>query len=187
MRKNIPHALEIRETAIADYASGMSSRYVAQKYNIHCHKTVLRWVKYLGLQRTREEADYLQSIHLKGIRRNPATEFHKGIIPWNKGRICIEQSGPNHHNWRGGQSPYPPGWQKSLRESIRDRDNRTCQICGCLETQCKTRLEVHHIDYNKNNLDQSNLISLCKKCHTKTGFHREKWIDYFKRIKNMGV
>ena len=39
---------------------------------------------------------------------------------------------------------------------------------------------THHIDYNKDNLDESNLILLCKKCHGKTNHnHRDKWIELF--------
>jgi len=31
------------------------------------------------------------------------------------------------------------------------------------------------IDYNKENLEESNLISLCMPCHRKTNFNRDYW------------
>ena len=44
----------------------------------------------------------------------------------------IPCSGKDHWNWNNGSSfePYPIGWSKILKESIRVRDNHVCQICG---------------------------------------------------------
>ena len=51
--------------------------------------------------------------------------------------------------------------RQQLRQRIRDRDGNCCKVCGVSgET-----LSVHHIDYIKENLDATNLISLCAKCH----------------------
>lgn len=90
-------------------------------------------------------------------------------------------SGPDHHAWLGGISfaPYPTGWIEKLREAIRLRDNHTCQICGGKQKYLKYKLDVHHIDYNKENLDPRNLVSLCRGCHSKTNFYREQWIMKF--------
>jgi len=62
-------------------------------------------------------------------------------------------------------------WTKTLKESIRQRDNFTCQYCG--EKQTTRKLDVHHIDYNKENLNPDNLISLCLKCHRITSGNRD--------------
>ena len=40
-------------------------------------------------------------------------------------------------------------------------------------------LVIHHIDYNKMNNDESNLITLCKVCHGKTNGHREIFMRLF--------
>lgn len=92
-------------------------------------------------------------------------------------RILIEaNSGPKSHLWRGGKSfePYPLAFTRALKRSIRERDDRTCQICG----DCGN--EVHHIDYDKENCEPTNLITLCKSCHAKTNFRRECWETAFK-------
>ncbi|NQU99405.1 MAG: HNH endonuclease [Parcubacteria group bacterium] len=47
----------------------------------------------------------------------------------------------------------------------------------CLEN--KEKLSIHHIDYNKQNNNPNNLISLCRKCHVKTNFNRNYWKYYF--------
>ena len=48
----------------------------------------------------------------------------------------------------------------------------------------------NHIDYNKKNLEEKNLTSLCGSCHTKTNFNREYWQKYFTEkmeVKNVEV
>jgi len=64
-----------------------------------------------------------------------------------------------------------------IRETIRQRDNHLCQLCH--KKQCREKLSVHHIDYNKQNNKSSNLISLCRNCHRKTGYNRDYWYAYF--------
>jgi hypothetical protein len=47
---------------------------------------------------------------------------------------------------------------------------------------CLNALPVHHIDYDKKNNDERNLITLCISCHSKTNANREYWIEYLKPI-----
>ena len=93
-------------------------------------------------------------------------------------------SGENHWNWQDGKSfePYGEEFNDSLKEQIRKRDNFICQECGKIEEVLGCKLDVHHIDYDKTNNKPENLICLCKSCHAKTGFNREDWINYFKKI-----
>ena len=77
--------------------------------------------------------------------------------------------------WRGGTKPYPKGWNRRLRELIRKRDRHCCALCGKTEAKNGKKLEVHHIDYTKDNIELSNLISLCHKCHLMTGYNRNWW------------
>jgi len=67
---------------------------------------------------------------------------------------------------------------EELKTKIRVRDNHTCQICFVCSLVPK--LSVHHIDYNKDNCSENNLVSLCRKCHAKTNVNREHWKKYFK-------
>lgn len=91
--------------------------------------------------------------------------------------------GENHPNWQGGISnlPYPFEFNKKLKNKIKERDDKTCTMCD-KKTQ---KLCIHHIDYDKNNLNEKNLISLCYNCHPKTNFNREEWKVFFEsKIKN---
>ena len=95
------------------------------------------------------------------------------------------KSGERNPHWCGGSSlkGYPLGWNNTFKEQIRQRDGYKCQMCGCPEIENNRKLNVHHIDYNKENLNLDNLISLCDSCHCKTGTHHQRWINYFRKIK----
>ena len=104
----------------------------------------------------------------------------KGQIAWNKGKKFPEKSGKNCHLWRGGiyKNKYPTNWTDDLKESIRKRDNYKCKICDVRQNELKSinrKLDIYHIDYDKNNLDSNNLLSLCRKCHAKINTNREYW------------
>ena len=74
--------------------------------------------------------------------------------------------------------PYSSDWTKTLRISIRERDHYTCQICGKL--QGDIAFDVHHLDYDKQNCNPKNLITLCKSCHRKTSHNKRKLSDVSK-------
>ena len=103
-----------------------------------------------------------------------AVKFKNGSTPWNKG-ISGFQVGEKHYNWKGGVSrePYSVDWTNTLKRSIRERDCYTCQICS------QYGIDVHHIDYDKKNCNPDNLVTLCRKCHTKTNHNREDWTKFF--------
>lgn len=110
----------------------------------------------------------------------------KTRMAMNRQEVRDKISGENGSNWKGGitKDPYPQDWNDMLRDSIRQRDNYMCQECGIHQDELDgfhKRLSVHHIDYNKDNLNPNNLITLCVKCHTKTNYNREYWKEYFKQ------
>jgi len=115
-----------------------------------------------------EETKQKQRERMKGNTRG----FQKG----NKLNV-----GENNPSWKGGIAyfPYPDEWKDDLKESIRKRDNYTCQECGTHQDELNRKLHIHHIDYNKDNLSENNLISLCNSCHNKTNFNRDYWVHYF--------
>lgn len=126
----------------------------------------------------------------------PKTEEHKkkisnarqlrkltlGYINSTESRIkmSMAKQGVKHPFWNGGSSfePYTSDWSKTLRRAIRERDHYSCGMCR--KQQDDITFDVHHIDYNKKNCSPTNLILLCKKCHAKTNFNREYWVEYFK-------
>ena len=79
--------------------------------------------------------------------------------------------GEKNANWRGGVSfePYCPLFNNEIKEKIRNRDNRTCVLCGKSEIQNGQRLSVHHIDADKMqgcNGKSWYLCALCRSCNS---------------------
>ena len=100
---------------------------------------------------------------------------------------------PKHSKWMslfmGGtgipyeNSDYPEEYFR-IRKSILKRDNNICKLCEQHGNKKNNRIEVHHIDYNKNNNKERNLITTCHKCNDKVNFNRKYWKRFLKnRIK----
>ena len=87
-----------------------------------------------------------------------------------------------HYVHGQGNFPYPSKFSNKLKTKIRKRDNNKCQKCGKLEKDHFRKLDVHHIDYNKFNCDEMNLISLCTGCHTRTNKNRDYWYSFYTYI-----
>ena len=119
-------------------------------------------------------------------------EFYPCDIKEGGGKVCSFKcngvwtsknlSGENSSRWQGGKSfePYSLDWKESLREEVRKRDNYKCQLCSCPQEECNEKLHTHHINYNKRDCSINNLISLCRKCHTKTNINRKYWQEKLK-------
>lgn len=89
--------------------------------------------------------------------------------------------------WKDGRSfePYPIKFNNYLKESIRRRDHYICQICGKTQEENGRALDIHHIDYDKTNIDPSNLSSLCWSCNARANSNREYWISYFNDLQTI--
>jgi hypothetical protein len=98
------------------------------------------------------------------------------------------KTGKDNPNWQGGiwNNLYPIEFNDFLKESIRDRDGHKCQHCGKIEVQqikeTNKKLHIHHIDYNKQNCKEDNLITLCNKCNNKANYNRDFWFAYYNKI-----
>ncbi len=102
---------------------------------------------------------------------------------------------PNFNNYSSFE-PYGKEFNKELKEQISKRDNYRCQQCFRHQDELfikrknrkviKSKLDIHHIDFNKKNNNPNNLISLCRVCHSQTQLNREGWINYFQNKMNGG-
>jgi len=97
--------------------------------------------------------------------------------------------GEYNPNWKGGigSLPYPYKFNNEMKERIRERDNYTCQLCGMPQAECIRALDVHHIDYDKENLADDNLITLCNPCNIKANYNRNYWQNHIKQEANYGA
>jgi hypothetical protein len=99
-----------------------------------------------------------------------------------KKKMSLARQREKHWNWQGGISflPYPTTFNKELKQSIKDRDGNECKNPYC-EQRSKIR-DIHHINYNKQDCSQFNLITLCKSCNYKANFNRKEWKRFYKKI-----
>jgi len=78
----------------------------------------------------------------------------------------------------GELSEYGVEFTYELKEKIRNKSNRLCVKCSKTEKDNKKKLEIHHIDYDKLNNSEDNLVALCKSCHVATNTNRNYWQEY---------
>jgi len=103
------------------------------------------------------------------------------ITGFKKGQNILDKN----PNWKGGTSfePYSPEFNDQLKERIRNRDNHECQNCGMTEEEhiilYSRNLIIHHIDYNKMNCVDNNLITTCTQCNSRANFNREYWQEFY--------
>ena len=95
-----------------------------------------------------------------------------------KKKMGDARRGEKNWNWKGGIKckGYTAEWNGELQNKIRQKFSFVCQVCG------KNGHVVHHIDYNKKNNSDNNLITMCRKCHASTNFNRFFWESHFKYI-----
>ena len=129
----------------------------------------------LGIKRTEKQKNHLSKIK-KGTKQTDKAK--QKISDSLKGKTK-ELS----RNWQNGKSfeEYPQEFY-SIRNTILERDKYVWQ---CPDCEHKTdKLDVHHIDFNKKNNNPENLITLCRRCHSKTFGKNKKnfWIYYYQNI-----
>ena len=166
----------------------------------------LRKGTHVSLETLRKMREVHMGHFVSDVTRKKIREYNKktGKCPpsrkgWQHSSTSIEKMklvqtgrkvGEKNPNWHGGISfeEYSIAWTEDLKEAIRKRDKCTCQFCGKkqedLSEKLQKKLHVHHIDYDKKNLDFKNLISLCRSCHSKTNYNREKWTGLLQTLVN---
>jgi len=109
------------------------------------------------------------------------TEEHKKRLSEN----WADKFGSNNPNWEGGKSfeIYAQGFNDSLRKRIRKRDGDICQFCGSDGNGAK--VQAHHIDYDRQSIDELNLICLCRKCNNRANYDRPKWQFLFETLQEL--
>jgi len=184
------HTKESRlKISLNNNSSGMTGKHHSKESR---EKSSLSHLGYVTPEATKEKQ-----------RKNAGTAHHKldcqccfcknkrgnnHITEEHKRKIGLSEQGDKHWNWQGGITfePYPFEFNFDLKESIRKRDNYECQICGIEEELhilfYGRRLTVHHVTYNKRELDPNKLVTLCQKCHGDTNTDREYWEEYFLKL-----
>mgnify|MGYP001603507930 CR=1 FL=1 len=93
--------------------------------------------------------------------------------------------GDKNPNWRGGLSyEHYHGEYEEIRKGLIKRYGSRSGGIVCPSCQTASLMpQLHHINYNKQDNREENLIFLCPSCHGKSNFHRDHWETNFKNIK----
>jgi hypothetical protein len=123
---------------------------------------------------------------LRELRRQNAyvlvSEGKLNGADYRRGQSAIWVAGSNNHRWCNGEyapQVYDDNFTPELKKVVLDRDHYQCFVCD----KNDHRLHIHHIDYNKMNSVESNLVTLCARCHGRTTWtgDRAYWEIFFKR------
>ena len=145
----------------------------------------------MGQKRTKETRDKLSLSKMghivteetrKKIRTKALKQFENGMPEETRNKISsahIDWDFYNEHGCTRDQYPYGPEWTQKLKKQIAERDNCTCQLCGEV---LPDKWGTHHIDYDKWNNSEYNLVFLCNYCHSKTNHNRTFWEQHFKQL-----
>lgn len=158
-----------------------------EKVCIDCGKKLSRRAKYYGYQRCGSccRTDSLCSVYIDGrTNHNKCPECGKHISHGHKYCLTCRQLGERNHEFIDGtHGKYPSEFSDELREQIRFRDSYICQNCGMTKEEHVTvlgaTLAVHHIDYNKQNNQKNNLITLCGQCNVRANKNRIYWTEFY--------
>jgi hypothetical protein len=124
----------------------------------------------------------------KEIKRKKYKRCRDCWIEWSKiseNNPMFGKRGRNTGNYIHGRGyePYSPEFTEYLKEEIKKRDNYECQNCNMTEEEhlivYGRDLEIHHIDYNKKNCKEDNLITTCKQCNIRANYNHDYWMDYY--------
>lgn len=93
--------------------------------------------------------------------------------------------GPLASNWRGGVSkdPYCDIWKdREYKKDLRARDGHKCQNPECWGNCNHLPLHIHHINYNKEDCNPWNLITVCMGCNSRANTNMKYWENLYQGI-----
>ena len=162
----------ISEVIVRNDISEKMERRAKYRRNRRNRKTRYRKARFFNRKNSIKKDRFSPTMISKLHSHIKEIEFIKSILPITK--IVLETGQFDTQLMQNPELKYKPwGYQKgknysfaNTRKMILNRDNYTCQCCKGKRKDSK--LEVHHIVFRSNNGsdDESNLITLCKTCHS---------------------
>lgn len=137
---------------------------------------------------TEESKKKMRTNHIGMIGKHHTEESKRKISNAKEGANIDKLRGKNNPMWKGGVSyePYCIKFNNEFKERIREYWNRKCVICDKDEIENGRRMDVHHVDYNKDTCCDNSIplfVALCMTCHHKKVHSNEAyWEKYFREM-----
>lgn len=194
-----------KKCCVVGKLNGMYNKKIINTHKTNCQCCFCRVIR-KEIDMSGANNPFYNKRHTKEFKKNHSNRMKQENHPfWNKkrpkhsewmknnykkfvGEQFLNPKGKNNGNYQHGLShyPYPLEFNNKLKEFIRSINNYTCQNCNVKESKnlklYNRKLDVHHIDYNKQNCNLDNLISLCRSCNGKVNKNRDYWYAYFTYI-----
>ena len=178
--RNILRELVRFKTKLRSQSEAQLGQRICRKYNIDKNFLYNAYVKNgLSAKHISKSIGCSEWVIYRSLREMNITVKKSSDYPvWHKGIFGV-LIGKKAFNWNGGLSfePYSVEFNNILKSKIRKRDKNICKLCN--KRKYGKELSVHHIDYNKKNCKEDNLISLHRGCNTKVNKSRDYWFAYF--------
>lgn len=162
----------ISEVSVRNDISEKMNQRAKYRNNRRNRKTRYRESRFFNRKNSIKKDRFSPTMISKFHSHIKETEFIKSILPIKN--LVLETGKFDPQLMQNPELKYKPwGYQKgknygfaNTRDMVLNRDNYTCQCCKSKRKDSK--LEVHHIVFRSNNGsdDESNLITLCKTCHS---------------------
>lgn len=115
------------------------------------------------------------------VDRRPCCSMQCSYV--RRSRIMAAEKNPN---WAGGLSRMPYPWNfNAISKKVIERDAGICQNPSCAGTD--GRMTTHHINYDKQDCREINLIALCSACNSKANFGRDEWQRMYEAMMKIKV
>ncbi len=102
---------------------------------------------------------------------------------WVRERISEGVLRYYRRNGLGIVRTYPEEFNAILKRRIMRRDEFQCRNPGCKSTGKGRRLGLHHTNYDKQDCQDGNLITLCRSCNTRANYvSRHLWMLFYQFI-----
>jgi len=161
----------MRERMLGNNISKVNSEVISQKAKKRWSHPMFREkmakifndTSYKKNKSTKAKKNWCNPLYKNRVLTNQKKAFQNPAI-----LAKMTKWGAENHNWRGGIAfePYGQGFTQKFKDKIKTRDNNNCALCSEVKN-----IDIHHIDFNKKNNVEENLISLCKHCHRKIHKH----------------
>lgn len=106
----------------------------------------------------------VNGVPLRGVANIGRTPWNKGLRAATNKKVAQASRGLKEYHWNGGHTkvPLPPAQRVRIRteSTYRKLVKDSCELCTR-----KDSLDVHHIDGDRKNNNDTNLITVCSSCH----------------------